>query len=242
MKIAIINFSGNVGKTTICQQLLVPRLPAGCPVFAVETINAGASDANEVERLKGKQFGALQEQLLILNDAIIDVGASNVEDFIKYMGQFHGSHEDYDYFLIPIVADQKQQLDSINTIKTLAKFRVDKKRILTVFNKVNIEDVDDLASTFDAIFGFEEIEKLFTLTPQAVIFNNEVFERIRPLKKSISEIEEDAMDYRQLLRDAKTDDEKENAIKMISIKRLATSAKKNLDDVFDCLFSAKRKK
>lgn len=242
MKVAIINFSGNVGKTTICQQLLAPRMGKDCPIFAVETINAGASDSNEVERLKGKQYGELQEQLLILDDAIIDIGASNVEDFIKYMGQFHGSQEDYDYFLVPIVPDQKQQLDSINTIKTLAKFKVDKKRILTIFNKINIEDAGDLDSIFDAIFGFEEMEKLFTLNPRAVIFNNEIFERIRPLKKSISEVYEDATDYKALLKAAETQEDKEHAVKMISIKRLAASANQNLDDVFNALFPSKVKK
>lgn len=242
MKVAIINFSGNVGKTTICQQLLAPRMGKSCPIFAVETINAGASDVNEVERLKGKQYGALQEQLLILDDAIIDVGASNVEDFIKYMGQFHGSQDDYDYFLVPIVPDQKQQLDSINTIKTLAKFKVDRKRILTVFNKINIEDADELASIFDAIFGFEEMGKLFTLKPQAVIFNNEIFERIRSLKKSISEVYDDATDYKALLKASETQDDKEYAVKMISIKRLAASANQNLNDVFNALFPPKGKK
>ena len=62
MKVAIINFSGNVGKTTVAKQLLAPRMNA--PEFAVETINAGASDeVADVERLKGKAFGSLQEEV-----------------------------------------------------------------------------------------------------------------------------------------------------------------------------------
>lgn len=59
-KIAVVNFSGNTGKTTVSDQLLSPRMDA--PRFAIETINAGASDtAAEIERMKGRQFGELQE-------------------------------------------------------------------------------------------------------------------------------------------------------------------------------------
>ena len=40
MKIAVINFSGNVGKTTVTHHLLAPRIP-GTEVIAVESVNAG---------------------------------------------------------------------------------------------------------------------------------------------------------------------------------------------------------
>ena len=39
MKIAVINFSGNVGKTTVARHLLAPRIP-GAEVIAVESLNA----------------------------------------------------------------------------------------------------------------------------------------------------------------------------------------------------------
>lgn len=42
MKIALLNFSGNVGKTTIATSLLMPRLP-NTPYLAIETINDGAA-------------------------------------------------------------------------------------------------------------------------------------------------------------------------------------------------------
>ena len=38
-----------------------------------------------------------------LDAAIIDVGASNVEDFLKLMQQYDGSHEEFDYFVVPVV-------------------------------------------------------------------------------------------------------------------------------------------
>ena len=59
MKIAVINFSGNVGKTTVARHLLAPRI-AGAELIAVESINA---DDGQNQAVRGSQFGALQEYL-----------------------------------------------------------------------------------------------------------------------------------------------------------------------------------
>ena len=64
----------------------------------------------------------------------------------------------------------------------------------------------------------------------------EVFERLRALKKNISEVVKDTTPYREQLKDAKTEQDKEHAIRMISVQRLAKSAWKNLDDVYAALF------
>ncbi|MGY2492756.1 StbB family protein [Cupriavidus sp. CP313] len=183
MKVAIINFSGNVGKTTLAKQLLAPRMNA--PEFAVETINAGASDnAADVERLKGKEFGSLQEELMELDSAIVDIGASNVEEFVKLMGQFEGSHEEFDYYVVPVVSEKKQQADTVNTIRTLASLGVPARKIRVVFNKVDVDDAGDLPRLFGPVFGYHDTHKGFTLRPDAVLFSNEIFERLRPLKKT----------------------------------------------------------
>lgn len=235
MKVAIINFSGNVGKTTVAKQLLAPRLKAA--EFAVETINAGASDdAGDTERMKGKEFGALQEELMLLDSAIVDIGASNVEEFIKLMGQFSGSHEEFDYFVVPTVSEKKQQADTVNTIKTLAGLGVPAKKIRVVFNKVDVDDANDLQGQFGMLFGFHEAEKRFTLKPDAVLFSNEIFDRLRVLNKSVADVVADETDYRALLREAKDDEAKAQAVSMISVQRLAKSAHKNLDDVHKVLF------
>ena len=104
MKIAIINFSGNVGKTTIARQLLAPRMK-NAQEFMVETVNASASDAETAaERLKGKQAGDLLQDLLLLDHAIVDIGASNVEDFVRWMAKLQGSHEVFDYYVVPVIS------------------------------------------------------------------------------------------------------------------------------------------
>jgi hypothetical protein len=52
MKIAVINFSGNVGKTTVARHLLLPRM-AGAEIIAVESINA---DDGQGQALRGRQL------------------------------------------------------------------------------------------------------------------------------------------------------------------------------------------
>ncbi|AAM39218.1 conserved hypothetical protein (plasmid) [Xanthomonas citri pv. citri str. 306] len=71
MKVAVINFSGNPGKTTLVDHLLAPRMNA--PKFEIETINAGSSADSDAQRLKGKNYGGLQEDLMTLDSAIVDV-------------------------------------------------------------------------------------------------------------------------------------------------------------------------
>jgi len=234
MKVAVINFSGNPGKTTIVDNLLAPRMSA--PKFRVETINAGSVDEKGTELLKGKDFGDLQEDLMLLESAIVDVGASNVEEFVKQMGQFDGSHEEFDCFVVPVVSEKKQQIDTINTIETLAGLGVPASKIQVVFNKVELEDASNVSRMFSTIFGLHAETKSFTLSPDAVIFRNEIFERLHILKKNVSEIVDDETDYRAMLRVAKDDDAKAHAISMISAQRLAKSAQKNLDDVYRTLF------
>lgn len=234
MKVAVINFSGNPGKTTLVDHLLAPRMNA--PKFEIETINAGSSADRDAQRLKGKDYGGLQEDLMTLDSAIVDVGASNVEEFIKQMSQFDGSHEEFDYYIVPTVSEKKQQADTVSTIRTLTSLGVPAKKIRVVFNKVELEDANDVPRLFRMIFGLSEETKSFTLRPDAVVFKNEIFERLRVLKKTVSEIVADETDYRAILRDAKDDEAKAHAVSMISAQRLAKSAHKNLDDVYRVLF------
>ncbi|HID7197794.1 TPA: StbB family protein [Klebsiella pneumoniae] len=234
MKVAVINFSGNPGKTTLVDNLFAPRIKAAR--YEIETINAGNEQREDTERITGDDFGDLQEDLMQLDSALVDVGASNAEEFVKQMSQFYGSHEEFDYFVVPVVSEGKQQTDTVKTIKTLAGLGVPPEKIRVVFNKVNLKKAGDVSRLFALMFGFHEDEKLFTLRSDAVVYENEIYDRLRRLGKNVSEIVADETDYRTKLREAKTDEEKDFAISMISAKRLAMSAHKNLDDVFNTLF------
>ena len=156
MKIAVINFSGNVGKTTVAGQLLKPRM-GNAPIFSIESLNLDASsDGLEVEKIRGKKFRELQNQLIQMDSVIVDVGASNVEDFLKMMQQVSGSHDEFDLFIVPVVKEKKQQGDTVNTIHALAKLGIPPEKIRVIFNKVDTDESVD--EEFISIIGLDEIE------------------------------------------------------------------------------------
>lgn len=234
MKVAVLNFSGNVGKTTVAGHLLKPRM-SDAPIYSIESINVGAdADGLDVEKMRGKKFGELVDELMPLDTAIVDVGASNVEDFLKLMQQYDGSHEEFDFFVVPVVKEKKVQADTVNTIRALQKLGIDKKRIRMVFNKVEVDEA--VTDEFAPLFGLAEAEKSFVVKPEATIYANEVFERLKAVGKSLGDITADPTDYRARLRQAADEDEKELCVRMVALKRLAVTANKNLDDVFKALF------
>ena len=145
MKVAVVNFSGNVGKTTIARHLLAPRIE-GAEVISVESINA---DDGQATALRGNQFGELQEYLHTVDNIVVDIGASNVEDLLALMRKYRGSHEDFDYFVVPTVPALKQQQDTIATLAELARIGIPPAKLRLVFNLV--EDDADVRHTFEPL-------------------------------------------------------------------------------------------
>jgi len=234
MKVAVINFSGNVGKTTVAISLLQPRLP-DASIYSIESLNSdAAADGVVVEKMRGRKYGDLQDRLMTSSSAIVDVGASNVEDFLKLMQQYAGSHEEFDYFIVPAVKEKKQMADTVNTIRALSRIGVPHRKIRTLFNKVDVDDVVEIE--FAPLFGLAALEKSFTLNPGALIHANEVFDRLKEVGKSLGEVAADPVDYRARLREVGTDEEREQCVRMVAIKRLAVTATRNLDDAFKAVF------
>ena len=232
MKVCVLNFSGNVGKSTIAAHLLQPRLNA--QVFSVESLNVDASsDGLEVARLRGKHYNDLLRRLMKLDDAIVDVGSSNVEDFLKMMQHYADSQEEFDLFVVPVVKDGKQQADTVTTIRALRAIGVPAAKILVLINKVETDD--DLRTDFAGVFGFCASGEA-TIPEGGVIFANELFAMLKTQQLSIGALNDDATDYRQRLRVAANEDEQDAAIQMIAMKRLAKTCKKNLDAAFAALF------
>lgn len=229
MKIAVINFSGNVGKSTVAQHLLSPRLH-NASVIPVESIN---SDGNENEAIRGKQFGDLIEALAVIDDAVIDIGASNVEDFVNQMKQYRGSHEDFDYFVVPTVSKHKQQRDTISTIEALAEIGVPAKKIRLVFNMVELDEQPE--RIFSGLFEYHASAKTFTLKPDAVIHVNDIYGKLKGSEQTIADILNDPADLKEQLKAAKDSDEKLRISRLIGIKRLAAGVTEELDSVYKTL-------
>jgi MinD-like ATPase involved in chromosome partitioning or flagellar assembly len=227
MKIAVINFSGNVGKSTIARELLAPRMPQAS-VVGVETINADSASEHNV---RGAQFRELAEGMSLTEDAIVDVGSSNVEQFLSLMRKYEGSHDDFDLYLVPVVPALKQQRDTAQCILELARMGVPAQKIMLVFNL--IEQAEDFKSAFESIIHFAEVSHSCRVDMQAVIWKTDLFALIRDAKVSIQALVEDPTDYKVAIRQATHQDQKIEYAKRLSMQRLALGVKKNLDQVFE---------
>lgn len=226
MKIAVLNFSGNVGKTTIAKNLLLPRL-SNTPIVAIETIN---DDGEISTKIKGKDFASLQDELLISDNLIVDIGASNIEETMKLMAQYKGSHEDFDYFVIPVVPDVKQQIDTATTISSLVELGVKSNKIRLVLNMV--DEQENIENDFSRIFEIIRAAKI--KEPKIGISASELYPRLRQLETTIDDILA-LTDLREKLKSAKDETEKRQYASLIGVQRLAQTAKENLDKVFNDL-------
>lgn len=230
MKVIVINFSGNVGKSIVAQHLLKPRIDNSV-VIAVESINF---DGSQDEKIKGKAFSDIMDKAMLHDNVIIDVGASNVEEFLNQMKKAIGSHEDFDYFVIPTINRHKQIEDTESTIIALSDMGIEAERIRVLFNMLDDDTVINRA--FKPVIDTKGIS---TINESAVIYENELFNRLNETEfNTIADIVSDDTNYKLLISET---DENDSSTRLkysraLGIKRLAIGVQRMLDKTFKELF------
>jgi hypothetical protein len=229
MKVAIINFSGNVGKTTVARHLLLPRLPEAALV-CIESINA---DDDQGQALRGRQFGELQEYLQTVESVVVDIGASNVEELLVLMRKYRGSQDDFDCFVVPTVPALKQQQDTIATLVELARLGVAPSRLKLVFNMV--EDDMEIGRTFDMLLAFVAERPMAGADTRCRLGTNEIYARVRGSGADIATLARDPTDYKALIAKAVSTEDKLALAQKLATRRLASGVLPELDACFDAL-------
>ncbi len=229
MKLAVINYSGNVGKTTVARHLLAPRIP-DCQVVAVESINA---DDGQPVTIRGRQFAQLQEFLQSVENVVVDIGASNVEELLKLMRRYQDSQQDFDGYVVPTVPARKQQQDTAATLGELARIGVPPKRLRVVFNQVDEDDPFD--STFATLLAYCASTGIATPNAAAVISFNEVYSLVRGTGQSLAELAADSTDYKALIAQAGTPSDRLALARRLATQRLARGVVPELDACFAAL-------
>ncbi|RQO59364.1 hypothetical protein DBR47_12010 [Paucibacter sp. KBW04] len=211
MKIAVINFSGNVGKSTVARHLLLPRIH-GAELIAVESVNA---DGGGNQALRGRQFVELQEYLQTIDSAVVDIGASNLEELLSLMQLYRGSHEDFDYFIVPTVPALKQQQDTIATLIELGRLGVAPERVRLVFNMT--EATTPIEESFYMLLAFLAEQPLAQVNTACRIRMNDIYARTRGNRTDLTTLANDGTNYKALI--VKTPDIQE---KLALAQKLAT--------------------
>lgn len=235
MILAVLNWTGTVGKTTLAAHMLAPRMN-NAMIYAIESINETAASLGvDVEKMKGNKFRDLFKKIMLEENAIIDVGASNIEEFMSNMVKFDDSHEEIDYFIVPVTSGTKEQKETIAMVDALAGIGIPAEKIRVVFNRVSA----DVADEFQYVLAFCKKEKTFTANPKCAIWETELFDALSVKGLSIDTILGDPNDYKLMLKNNRDASEKERNTwaDMHGLKALSKSVKRNLDEVYTSLLA-----
>lgn len=245
MKICVLNLSGNVGKSTLAVHLLAAFAP-GSKIISVESINASnVSDveALDVEELSASRFKEIFREIMLNDDMIVDVGASNVAAFMTEMTRFKSAVGEFDLVLVPTVPADKQQRDTIATIDWLHKLGIDGKKVRVLFNQYATEGLEPIELVYAQVCGYGATDGKgkAVFEPHAVVALNEVYELAKSSKKTIMELARDDTDWRATRNEAKRAGDLvalECAMAGQMTHDLAVTAHENLSQVHGTLFPA----
>lgn len=229
IKVAVVNNSGNVGKSTLCHNLFIPRMPKA-ELIKVETIN---SDGTLDETLSANEFTEIFKRADSADCAIVDVGASNIEAFMHKLEEHKGSHEDFDLYVVPVTPPHKQQFDSVSTIENLLDLGVSPENIRVVFNQVDKETpIEKQFSNFlnSKLGGVDT-----SIRP--IVYFNEIYSHLNRLGKTFDEVLNDNRDFKKLIRESSSREERQKLSEEKNIQRLVLGTKEELDIAFQTLFS-----
>ena len=249
MKIGVLNLSGNVGKTTVAVHLLAAFRP-NAKLISVESVNnseASEVDSITVEELKASRFKEIYRELMMKDDLIVDVGASNVATFMDELTKYRSAIGEFDMILVPAVPADKQQKDTIATIEWLNKLGIDAEKIRVVFNMH--DGVDTIGQTYAHIIGYAATDgkKKACWLPHVVVSSNDVFELVKGMRKTIRELANDPTDWKAMRNAAKASGDS-NALEAAMDGQIAHDLSKaalaNLEQAYEDLFApfAKAKK
>ena len=228
LKAVIANNSGNVGKSTICKTMLQPRLEEA-EIIKVETIN---SDGTNDSKLSAKEFDEILKRIDDADCTLIDVGASNIEQFMVQMLEFQGSHELIDFFIVPVTPQDKQQRDSITTINNFLDMGIEAERIKVVFN---LAEKDLPVDKQFSIFLSDKTCKKITGNTPSVVYHNNIFNILTKSRLKYDDVYSDDRDFRALIRAAASKEERQELSNLRTVKMLMNGFNSDLDVAFENL-------
>jgi hypothetical protein len=156
MKIVVANKSSSVGKTTLTVHLIHPRMD-NPSIYAIEATNTTAKDFNlPIKAYDPTQYKEMLRDLFRDKDAILDIGGSkNFSDFYQKMIDAGTSHDEFDYFLVPVTPNEKAEKETLATIIEIRDAGVPDEKIRVIYNCVNrlksFEVIPGVVSTFNLI-------------------------------------------------------------------------------------------
>lgn len=243
MKTCVLNLSGNVGKSTLAVHLLAAFAP-GARIVSVESVNATAANVVSglnVEALSASRFKDIFREIMLNDEVIVDVGASNVAAFMTEMTRFKSAVGEFDLVLVPTVPADKQQRDTIATIDWLHGLGVDGQKVRVVFNQYATEALEPVELVYSLVLGYaaSDGKGKAIYAPHAVVERNEAYEFARMAGKTVRELAANDNDWKAARQEAKRAGDMEaleDAMTGQMTHDLAVTAQRNLSAVHGTIF------
>jgi len=232
-KIAIFNNSGNVGKSTIAREVLGANMQ-DCHLVEVETHNHGNTKFEHLFTsytvLNATNFDLIYQKLVENDNVVLDIGASNVLDFMRQLNTYEGVESMINHFIIPSTKDAKQLQDTLKTVQALQALRIDPNDIFIVCNRA---EPTTFENDFSIILNAQK--KIgFNAGAELMIRETSTLKDLELLGKSITETMQDQTDYRAKIAETKGTAEQKKWVKL----DLAKMASKKIHQDFLKVFQA----
>ena len=208
MRIALLNFSGNVGKTTLARDVLKMRLPT-YELISVESVN---SDDKEDLIIKGENRNMLLAEIALNDNLILDIGSSNLEAYFISSSAEQELLSYIDIFIIPTTPETKPQVDTAKTVRSLNdlfnEHKIKDKKIFIVANQVELNSVIPVEEKFEKLKTKMDAIPFVDFNLECSIEKHDLYSS----GKSLAEMFSDE-DYKELMEDAKLEGDREKARK-----------------------------
>lgn len=220
MRIAILNYAADVGKSTLALHLLQPRIP-----------NAEVCAIDPRSPLNSSGVWDLMSKVVATKNIIVDVPYWQTENVLHGFMDYRGSLEDYDFFLVPTIpASFPAARNTIVTIGMLRHLGVPAQKIRLVFNCIGRET--DLSQEFSPLHKFWKNEKAFVLNTSAAIHHNQLFLRYYGSGLTLAQIREAPVEYLQKVAATDHFAGRYERSQLTTAKRLVSVVQAELDAVF----------
>jgi len=200
MKILIMHNSGNVGKSLITREVFYQNFEGeNKMVLEIESRNASSSNFNmNVVRIDFDKPTALQDLTqygIIYDDYILDVGSSEIKEFLAAIEKTKEILDEFDLIVVPTIKDQKIIPDTKKTMMVIRLLGFEHK-MQVLFNRVT--NPSTIEEDFESLFVWAKKEK-FALNPNLYLANyTESTNDLIRHKLLSSELLQDKTDYRAL--------------------------------------------
>jgi len=237
MKILIMHNSGNVGKSLITREVFYQNFGENNKmVLEIESRNASSSSFNmQVKRIDFDKPSALQDLTqygIIYDNFILDVGSSEIKEFLNAIEKSREILDEFDIIVIPAIKDQKIIPDTKKTM-TIIRLLGYEKKLQVLFNRIT--NPSTVEEDFESLFTWAKKEK-FNLNPNLYLLDyTESTNDLIKEKQLSAELLNDETDYRELVIKYHQEGDAENSRKA-SNKLLTQRIAKSLNTDAKILF------